>query len=596
MKKNKIIAVVCALTLAAANAVSVYAQPQEAEQKSFGYKSNCPPSSYAARAVEENSIASAPFLEEAGNTTGPLELMSVFDGGNGTAEAPFLVSNGDQLVVIGDAPSYCYQLINDIELEGNLMPLDVDGENFTGVLDGNGYAIRNLNMERTGRYGGLFAVNEGTIKNLRVYVREGGSVKLTYAQSNSAMAGILAGRNNGTISACGVYGDVSLDASQSDNTAFCGGLTGYNSGTVENSYAHSNVSLNAYSGYYGCIGGGIGYSTTSSVKNNYVVGTVTAQASSSNDKTEKGGFIGGGTASADVTSCYYDKQVSGLTDQNFGSEPKSSLGLKAQATFKNWEFDKVWGLDESINNGYPYIKIEHHDENTSVTGVTLSQTSAVMGVGDILELKATIEPEEMAEKQVSWDSSNPAVAAVSGGVVTAKSVGEAVITAAVAGIEAQCAVTVSEDIVKVESVILDKLEAGVGIGETVALKATVLPVNATNPEIQWSSSAPGVANVSAEGIVTGITEGTAEIYATSKSNSGCYAVCNLTVAAQKVAVTGVELDSNIFGDAFEVHIGKTLTLTPMVKPANATNKSVLWTSSDNSVASVVNGVITGLSE
>lgn len=147
----------------------------------------------------------------------------------------------------------------------------------------------------------------------------------------------------------------------------------------------------------------------------------------------------------------------------------------------------------------------------------------------------------------------------------------------------------------VTSVTLDKNNLDIHKGETAVLKATVLPENATDKTIKWSSLNNNVATVSDKGVVTGISEGTTQIYATSSSNSACYAVCRITVAKNKVAVTGIELDSNVFGDAFEVDIGKTLIFSPTIKPNNATNKETKWTSSDESIAKVDNGVVTGLS-
>lgn len=574
MKKSKIMAVICALSVMAANAGFVYAQP-----------------------AEEGPVVIEPALEDGGNTLGSRALMSIFKGGDGSAENPFLIENGDQLAILGDAPTYCYQLVNDIELEGNWTPIGSDGEDFTGVLDGNGYAIKNLSIDTTEPCAGLFNTNAGTIKNLRVQVKEGDSLKVVYLEFSDIRAGILAGKNQGTISSCGVYGKVEASTTRPDTDLYCGGLVGYNAGTIENSYARCDVTGKGVYGEDIFVGGMIGCSigsAGSTVKNNYAAGKVTANATSIyGGTTNDGGFIGSGET---VTNCYYDKQVSGLSDQNAGSLPKSTLGLKTQATFTGWDFESVWAIDEDVNDGYPYIKAESNNGSAGVTGITLSQTAAVMGVGDALELKATIEPEEMADKKIVWSSSDPGVTSVSNGTVTAKSVGETVITAAIGDIQAECAVTVSDDTVKVESVLLDKSDAGIGIGETVALQASVLPQNATNPAVKWTSMNPGIASVTQDGIVTGVAEGTTQIYATSQSNSGCYAVCNLTVAAQKIPVTGVELDSNIFGDAFEINIGKTITLTPTIKPANATNKSVKWTSSDTSVASVVNGVVTGLAE
>ncbi|MGN0180997.1 MAG: Ig-like domain-containing protein, partial [Candidatus Ornithomonoglobus sp.] len=118
----------------------------------------------------------------------------------------------------------------------------------------------------------------------------------------------------------------------------------------------------------------------------------------------------------------------------------------------------------------------------------------------------------------------------------------------------------------------------------------------TDKGITWTSTSAKIASVSSSGLVTGIAEGTAQIRAVSDSNSACYAVCDITVAKQKIPVTGIEMNASPFGTPFEVNIGRTLILSPTVKPDNATNKAIIWTSNDESIAKVANGVVTGVSE
>ncbi|WP_288517366.1 Ig-like domain-containing protein [uncultured Treponema sp.] len=86
------------------------------------------------------------------------------------------------------------------------------------------------------------------------------------------------------------------------------------------------------------------------------------------------------------------------------------------------------------------------DDDVSVTGVSLDKTSAELDVGDTLTLKATIEPANATNQNVSWSSSDENVATVANGTVTAKTAGTAVITVKTAdgGKEATCTITVKE--------------------------------------------------------------------------------------------------------------------------------------------------------
>ncbi|MBE6321236.1 MAG: hypothetical protein E7075_09795 [Bacteroidales bacterium] len=81
----------------------------------------------------------------------------------------------------------------------------------------------------------------------------------------------------------------------------------------------------------------------------------------------------------------------------------------------------------------------------------------------------------------------------------------------------------------VESVTLDKTTATIEVDEALQLKATVLPAEAANKNVVWTSSNTSVATVSAEGIVTGLTVGTTTITATSEANGEIKATCEITV-------------------------------------------------------------------
>ncbi|MCL2682656.1 MAG: Ig-like domain-containing protein [Bacteroidales bacterium] len=132
---------------------------------------------------------------------------------------------------------------------------------------------------------------------------------------------------------------------------------------------------------------------------------------------------------------------------------------------------------------------------------------------------------------------------------------------------------------------LSQTSATLEIGTILTLTATVLPDNATNKTIIWSSSNPAVASVFYNGgTVFGLTEGTTSIIATTQDGNKT-ATCVVTVIS--IPVDSVELDWN----AATMQPGDTLILTATVYPNNATNKNVTWTSSDITVATVNNGTI-----
>lgn len=227
-----------------------------------------------------------------------------------------------------------------------------------------------------------------------------------------------------------------------------------------------------------------------------------------------------------------------------------------------------------------------------VTEVKLDKDNLSLEVGGTATLTATIMPDNATDQNVTWSSDNQNVATVDqNGKVTAVGEGTATITATVDGESATCSVTVKEAaIVPVESVSLDKTNLKLTEGETAQLTATVLPETATNRNVTWSSNAPGVATVDSSGKVTAVAPGTATITVTTEDGNKT-ATCAVTVAAATVPVTGVTLNKT----STSLYVGDTETLTATVAPDSASNKSVTWSSDNEGVATVNNGVVTAVS-
>ena len=222
---------------------------------------------------------------------------------------------------------------------------------------------------------------------------------------------------------------------------------------------------------------------------------------------------------------------------------------------------------------------------TPVTSVTLNQTSASLKVGETVTLTATVKPDDATDKTVTWTTSDASVATVDNGMVIAKKVGSATITAKAGNISATCAITIIPT--PVTSVTLDQTGATLKVGETITLTATVKPDDATDKTVKWTSSNKYVASVDQNGRITANTGGTATITATSGSFS---ATCKVTVI---VPVENITL--NMVSKTIKVN--ETILLIAVVSPSNATNQTIQWTSSDNSIASVSSdGLVKGLKE
>lgn len=231
---------------------------------------------------------------------------------------------------------------------------------------------------------------------------------------------------------------------------------------------------------------------------------------------------------------------------------------------------------------------EYEDNyNRKVTSVTLSQSTLSLRVGQTSTLTATVAPSDAINKTLTWSSSNTAVATIENGVVTAKSVGSATISAKTndgSNITANCQVTVTPALVA--SISLNLTNAEVKEGETFQLTATVLPDYAGNKVVSWKSSNTAVATVDINGKVTAIKAGNAEITATSTDGSNISAKCSVKV--NPILAQSITLDKTSIED---IH-GKQFQLSATVLPANTSNKGITWSTSNASVATVDNGLVT----
>lgn len=143
--------------------------------------------------------------------------------------------------------------------------------------------------------------------------------------------------------------------------------------------------------------------------------------------------------------------------------------------------------------------------------------------------------------------------------------------------------------IAVTGVELNKNQLPLVVGNSEQLTATVSPSNADNQSVSWESDNTSVAEVAQDGTVTAVAAGTATITVTTQD--GDYtATCEVVVTSGVVAVTGVNLNTN----SFEVYKGNTFNLVATVTPTEATNQNVTWESADPSVATVENGVVTGV--
>ena len=220
-----------------------------------------------------------------------------------------------------------------------------------------------------------------------------------------------------------------------------------------------------------------------------------------------------------------------------------------------------WAPDDG-NANEMLVQTEVEIPKVAVSGITLNNSTLSLTTGQNFTLQAMLSPSNATNKEVTWESSDAGVAAVSkDGVVTAKKAGKATIVAKAAdesGKYASCVVTVTEAKKEVTGVTLNKSSLNLGVGGSEVLSATVLPADATNKQVTWLSSTPSIATVSQSGVVTGVKEGTTQISVITADGSKT-AICSVTVSGQ-TPITPTEPGTQT-GGIIDPATGKTAAAT-----------------------------------
>lgn len=285
----------------------------------------------------------------------------------------------------------------------------------------------------------------------------------------------------------------------------------------------------------------------------------------------------------------FTKDGSTVVEKEASSETASGTRYDYAINSSEWKL--------TASNGYANIYsvtiyCEIQSGPVAVSGVNLSPTSLTLYTdtgATSSTLVATVLPENATNKAVNWESSNPSVATVDDGVVTSVGSGSATITVTTVdgGYTATCSVTVVPYI-HVSSVTLDKESASTTVGNAIALTANVSPTDAANKNLTWSSNNTSVATVN-NGSVSAVGVGQATITVTSVDNLNAKDTFILTV--NPTPAESISLDKS----ELSLKVGQSETLTATVLPTTTTDPSVTWTSSNPSVASVSDGVVTGVS-
>ncbi len=266
-----------------------------------------------------------------------------------------------------------------------------------------------------------------------------------------------------------------------------------------------------------------------------------------------------------LTSIIIPESVNRIEDNAFdGDDNLTIYGIVGS-------YAEEWAKSHGIN----FLQLE-----IKISEISLDKTSLDLSVNDSEKLTATIKPDDATNKAVNWTSTNTKVATVDAdGLVKALGTGRATITVTAAdegGASATCEVTVTQPVTEIT---LDKTSLNLSVGNSETLTAIVKPDNASDKEVNWTSTNTKVATVDASGLVKAVGAGSATITATAADGSGVKATCKVTV---------VKLVSEITLDKTDLllHVGESDSINATVAPADASNKEITWNSTNTEVATV----------
>ncbi len=227
-----------------------------------------------------------------------------------------------------------------------------------------------------------------------------------------------------------------------------------------------------------------------------------------------------------------------------------------------------------------------------VKSVAIDPAEFQLAVGEQLQLNAIITPADATNQEVTWVSWNKSVVTVdANGLVTA--VGEGTTQIKVASVEdpsisKKCNVTVVAPAdVDVEEIALDCEELEIVIGKEYAFTVEFTPANTTQKNLYWESSNEDVATITEDGVLEAVGFGDTIITVISLDNEDLFAECYVTVVEGK-KVESVTLNKT----SANVLLGDIVNLVANVNPSDAEDISVTWSSSNEDVATVVDGVVT----
>ncbi len=292
------------------------------------------------------------------------------------------------------------------------------------------------------------------------------------------------------------------------------------------------------------------------------------------------------------------------------SSDSSIVSVDSNGVITAHEVGTVTITVTSPNGKTATLTVNVTTDTVEVKKITLNSETNSVNVGSYVQIVATIEPANATNRDLIWYSSDPSVARVdSKGLVEGLKAGTVTITAmtkdgTVKGIKVITikelptptptivpiiTPTITPTPLVIESLSFTDTNVSVKKGNTLQLVVKVIPTELSGTKLTWKSSNSNIVSVDENGKITGLEVGTATITVTS--SNGKTATCEVTVTTDTIAVTKITLSS----DTNRIDVDSFAQITAKIEPANATDRELIWSSSDPSIATVDSkGLVKGL--
>ncbi len=495
------------------------------------------------------------------------------------------INSLDDLALIRSNPKGNYILMNDIDMTDATKPggsIDTGNgwvpiKSFSGTFDGNGHYIKGMNIygetTEAGEYG-LFGYVSGTVKNLGLIDVD---INLeSVDQGEHYYVGAIAGElYYGNVEQCFVSGSIKCVNNYEGSSSYgcIGGIVGRRDqdGKVTNSY--NRAQIDAYKKDGSTITSTAGIVNFGYVKNCYNLGII--------NKGE-GRAIGGSEGG-------YNFYLKGTGKETSSSNvPLTDTQMKNKNYYTNFDFNTVWDADPYHNYLYPQLR-NCPQVRIKQLSIVKQPDQLVYNQGDKISLsggEVQITYEDGFQATVSMDDSML-------GTYDMMQLGMQSIMLSKSGASDSFSITVNE--IPVSAVTMSKTELVMEKGDTEELTAAISPENATNKDVEWSSSNDSVVTVDQRGKVRAVSSGKAVV--TAKAANGVEGKCEISVVipcysikiTNKGSYSTEDDDYGVLIDA-----GATYTFQYELDPVGSTEE-VKWTSADPAIATVdENGTVTGI--